>query len=169
MTDTLAPSDVLYYSIKNQKGWAGPLDEAQSYGPSPLRSQVGRIVSTILIATDEGGTAVAVGGEIDDDGKGYVAVITSAGIVHVETARISAEDTRYTASIYSFDDVSEVSIAAKHSYFDGTDVRPRHKGMSFSVTVGGKVATFTPSLSNPTPMTDSDAILKAFRTVQAGR
>lgn len=168
MTDELSEADNLFYTIASLKGWDEPFYDARDpYSGS--RHSVGRLMSALLLATDDATTVVAAGGELDDAGAGYLALITRTGLIHVDATPVTNESARYVVESRAFTEIDRIEVMAEHNYFAGVDAtHDRHARMSIKVTSGGTVATFKPSAQRVT-FANSASILEALKVLQAAR
>ena len=165
MTDELTPAELVYQAIESLPGWNAVLRDARDSFSQQLRGQVGALLSSVLLATEDGDRAIAIGGTIDEDGAGYLAIVASTGVVVVKSTKISAQETSYAVRAYAFREVRDVQLGTRHSYFSGTEQAPRNTGVSLSFTVDGQAVAFDSRFSR-VPLVGADAVLNAFRAVR---
>ena len=162
-------SDDFIRGLSQLPGWNECLEQAEKSGTD--RGLFGQMLSSLLVATDDGARALALSGQLDAHGVGQVAVITAQGILHLLTKRMGEEDgeeLRFELKFHSFGDLRNLSVRTSHSSFDDVE-EPRHARMSFIIDLPDRSLTFAPvGASHPQPLVDADAILAAYRAVRAG-
>lgn len=166
MTDEFAPSDRLFYSIKEIRGWYEVLTEAQDafYGVPPARANVGRLISTLLLAGGEDADPVAVCGHMDDERSGRLIVVHQRVIVVADVSKLNRQEAEMSVRVWPHTAVTDLSLSTRHNYFDGTERHKRTQGVSVRFSIGPE--TFTIDGSNTyrrsmTPLQD-DAIYTAY-------
>lgn len=163
-------SDDFIRGLSQLPGWNECLEQAEKSGTD--RGPIGQMLSSLLVATDDGERALALSGQLDAHGVGQVAVITAQGILHLLTKRMGeegGEELRFELKFHSFGDLRNLSVRTSHNPFDDVEKEPRHARMSFIIDLPDRSLTFAPvGASHPQPLVDPDAILTAYRAVRAG-
>ncbi|NYE19456.1 hypothetical protein [Microbacterium immunditiarum] len=159
------PSE-LFYAIQGLPDWREVFSDVTDPNWSPIHRQAGSLLSTILVATDEGRSIVAVAGELYGE-KGYLAAVTTTGVVYADCNPITHQRLEFSVTLHPFSDVEEVTINADHVYFRGTEESPRHRRLTMALKVAGRTATF--KSHGVTPLTTGDDVFAAMKTVRDGR
>ncbi|MBO2988869.1 hypothetical protein [Leucobacter tardus] len=163
-------SDDFIRGLSQLPGWEECLEQARKSETD--RTPFGQMVSSLLVATDDGERALALSGQLNAHGVGQVAVITVQGILHLLTKRMGEEDgeeLRFELKFHSFGDLRNLSVRTSHNSFNDVEGEPRHARMSFIIDLPDRSLTFAPvDPSHPEPLVNADAILTAYRAVRAG-
>ncbi|CAN7389996.1 hypothetical protein LJR045_002392 [Microbacterium sp. LjRoot45] len=169
MTEELEISDRVYFGIASLKGWDSALNDAAQIADN-FRWRLGVLLSTILVASDGGGEPVTVAGDFDDDrtGTGFIALFYPEWVVLARVEELSATGGTTTVTVHRLSDVRVVSIRTEHMYFDGTERSPRHRGVSFTVSIEGDEfdVTSISRTANGSPLRHPDAVLAAFKLIR---
>lgn len=168
MTADRTPSDRLYDGIATLPGWDRALQRAGAVRDM-YSTRVGAVVSSVLLAAGESEEAIAVAGKLSDDDRGYLAVVYGGGIVHVHVEALTAEDSDVRVSVYSFGDVERLDVRSQDSYFRRHGNGGQPVRIEFDIDINGHLATFKPGSPARSPLTEPDAVHKAFERIRDAR
>ncbi len=166
----LHPDELLLRAIKSLPGWYGHLEDASDFsGRSAGARTIGAIISSILLAAGEEEPPVAVNGRVEDTGHGYLYVVYPDFMVTVVASRLRENNASYETRLRFFADARDLRVQTKHSYYDGTDTYPRHRGFTFSFTIDGERLELAPSHWSPAgnELVRDDAVYAAFEAVRS--
>lgn len=170
MTEQIPLSDSFYFALAQTESWARLIDGAHRWVDGPMHRHVGELLSSLLLATNDAATALALVGELHGDSAGYIAIVTTSGLVYADIRRFATDSADYTVEIHGFDAVDQLTIRSNHNYFDGVSEREvRHRYLELSVVFAGRHVTFRPARFDPSSLTSPDAILRAFRELRDRR
>ncbi|WP_223627272.1 hypothetical protein [Microbacterium sp. EST19A] len=173
MTEDLKPSDRLFYSIKDLKGWYEVLELATDSfrGNSQSRNHAGRIITSILLAAGEDLEPIAISGGLDDDGTGHLVLVYPNLILRIVGNQLKVAEGSFEMGLWPLADATELTIEARHNYFDGTDTYPRSRGMKVRFTVGGEQVTLggTSAYRQTWPALQDNAFHAAFVALRDAR
>ena len=162
------PSDQLYYAIAALRGWDEASQQARSYGGTHA-SRFGRLVSSILVAADDGRDPLAVTGALDERGTGNIAVIYDQFVVVVDVVELQEQNGEVSVILHNFDAIEAVQISTTHNFFDGTTRHMRHEGIELQIGIAGQRFIFPPMKWAQSPLLQSDAVLLAYTTIRDKR
>jgi hypothetical protein len=172
MTDEPSPAQRVENAIRSIDSWSRLIYEAARHTAHNTNNlvarSVGELISSVLLATDDGETILALTGDFQDN-AGWLSVVTRTGIVHAAVPSLTFADPRYTVTAYPFTSVTDLEVQAQHNHFVGTHGEPRHDWMKFKVKYSGEPVTFEQDYSARVPLRDRDAVLAAFRAIRDGR
>jgi hypothetical protein len=165
MTDDLQASDRLFFGIQALKGWDSALYEATGFG-SQYAWRIGQMLSAILLAGGEDSEPIALAGTLDDDGTGSIVVVYSERVVVVDVSTLSANGGDVTVTVHPLADVRVVSVRTKHNYFDGVERSPRHQGIAFTASIGGREVEIESNSWSNSDLQKPDAVFAAFKLLR---
>ncbi|MFG6445598.1 hypothetical protein ACFXQA_10040 [Microbacterium sp. P07] len=168
--DELSHPVRLYYAIKALPGWYQALDAAQDFPPNDLGRAVGAVVSSVLLSAGEEAEPVAVTGQLDDDRSGRLVIVYPGFLVTVEATTLGTDGSRVTRVRY-FDEISELAVETRHSYFDGVDTYPRTRDFAFTFLLDGEQLRLAASNYShiAAPEVKTEAIYAAFVLLRDAR
>lgn len=173
LTEELTPATNLYDAIRDLRGWGNLLAEAQDSfsGSRPARSNVGRLISSLLLAADEHSAPIAVAGTLDEEGSGRLVVIYPEVIVLAVGTALEDAGGSFSVRCWPLTAARELALQTRHSYFDGTDRRARTSGVSVEFVVSEeKIGLQSSSIyRSDSPLTSDDAIYSAFKALRDAR
>ncbi|AUG29858.1 hypothetical protein CXR34_10660 [Microbacterium hominis] len=160
-------SSTLYFAIKSLRGWYEVLQGAENSMMPGFRRNVGTVVSSVLLASGEEVSPVAVTGSLDDSFSGTLLVVYPNFLVMVDALRLESDSASHVTKLCPVASASAIVIETKHSYYDGTEEHPRHKGFVFSVVLGGqRIQIGGSAYPRQSPLVEDSAIYEAFKVVR---
>lgn len=163
--DELKPCDLLHAAIKSLKGWYYLLENSEDeYDRARRGRPPGQIISSVLLAGGENSTPIAVSGELDDAQSGRLTILYADRVVIVDAETLWSDAASYTTRVRFFDDISDLRVTTRHSYYDGTDTHARTRGFEFSFAVDGERVQLgaTKWAALRSPLVEDQAIYAAY-------
>ncbi|MDQ1217180.1 hypothetical protein [Microbacterium arborescens] len=159
----VSPDEQLYTAMMGIPGWYEALQNGQEFPAAQYGVGAGRIVSSILLAAGDDAEPIAVAGKLQEDRTGWLVVVYASLIVSVDVTQLNNDGFEYATDVHFPRDLSDLSVISGHSYYNGINGRPRHRGMQFTFTLAGKpVHMFSAHHYNNSSLITDDAIYAAY-------